>query len=63
VKIGEDAAFGGHAIEMGRFVGGGAKRPNVGVAKIIAKNDDDVWRLVCGGRRGFLAETSASRRR
>ena len=48
VEVGEDPAFLGHLIEMGRFVGGRAERADVGVAHVVDEDDDDIGRM---GRR------------
>src|SRR5690348_15509033 len=45
MKVGEDPAFLCHLIEMGSFVGGGAKGADIGVTHVVDEDDDDIGRV------------------
>jgi hypothetical protein len=49
VKAGKTAAFAGEAIEVRGFDVFGAKGGDVGIAKVISEDQDDVWRAIGGG--------------
>ena len=46
MEVGEDAAFGGHAIEMRRLVRRCAEWADVGVAQVVDEDDDDIGRAL-----------------
>ena len=53
VVVGEHHAFLGDAVDIGRLVAHQAARidTDIGLADVVAPDDDDIWLLLCGRRR------------